>query len=272
MAASQLEDVLVGTLPEPGTREYAEMMHYESGDADREVLARGRPLVEGWLDVAREFEPPSMPGAAVLLAHPRWGHAIKGRVLDAGAGTCWLTARLSTVPSVTEAHALDLSPRFLTETGKAVIEHLGGDLSRVRFTASDFTRTPYPDAHFDAAWMVASIHHSRRPAETLRELHRIVKRDGVVVIELPIAPHHLRKATVHAETAERGIITERVYTDRQFRDLFRSAGFVVADALPIGAVTPPGWRRVLRRALRLLHAEDLVAPPPRVYVLTPTSR
>lgn len=265
--------VVVGTLPPEGSREHSEMMHYESGAADREVLARGKSLAEGWLEVAREFEPPSMPGADAFLAHPRWGSAIRGRVLDAGAGTCWLTAKLSTLPNVEEVDALDLSPRFLSETGGAIIEHLGGDLSRVRFTASDFTEMPYPDATFDAAWLVASIHHSRRPLQTLQEVGRVLRDEGiVVVIELPIAPHRLRKARNHAHVAGRGIITERVYTDRQFRDLFARSGFTVADAIPVDAVTPVGWRRAVRGGLRMVRLERLLAPPPTVYVLVKRTR
>ena len=45
---------------------------------------------------------------------------MRGTVIDFGAGTCWVTARLSRLAPVDEVVALDLSERFMTWVGARI--------------------------------------------------------------------------------------------------------------------------------------------------------
>ncbi len=106
-------------------------------------------------------------------------HLERGRrVLDLGGGTGGLAVRLA---EALEAHVvvLDPSERMLSH----VPEH-----ERVRPVHGDGSTIPFDDDAFDAAIVSDAFHHFRDQDGTVRELARVVRPGGgVVVMELDAA-------------------------------------------------------------------------------------
>jgi SAM-dependent methyltransferase len=247
--------------------EYRELEKYESGAADEDARKIDGPHGEPWLNVLDRCEPASPPAVEFALAHPAIRPLIKGHAIDLGAGTCWLTARLSTLFDVSEVVALDMSERFLTQVGSRVIEKRGGRPEKVRFAVGSFNKIPFPATSFDCAFLVAAIHHSLSPLKTLIEARRVLVPDGaLLLVESPSSVLRVRANRRRAIDISRSSgATEICYTTGELEYLLRHAGFDRVTFYPVDVLTRGVRRRGLRRLLRAVRLEDLVKPP--VYVI-----
>jgi SAM-dependent methyltransferase len=73
---------------------------------------------------------------------------------------------------------LDASEALL----EAARERLAGD-ARYRMVSGDAFKLPFPDASFDTAVCVRVIHHFEDPQPAIRELARVLRPGGVLVLE-----------------------------------------------------------------------------------------
>lgn len=253
-----IPEVEIGTVPTPRDPEYPEYLQYEDGSADRAAAGVPGPHAEPWLNVIAAYEPGSMPQLEQLLAHPRLGSRVRGRVLDLGAGTCWATARLSRVAAVEEVTAVDLSPSFLAGTGNRMLEVCGADRAKVRLLASTFERVPRPDASFDTMFLIAAIHHALAPIRVLREAFRMLKPAGTLfVLESPALPWQIQARRRQAVSISRATgTTEIAYTKNELLYLLRCGGFSIDDVVPGESLSSRLPQRLARRALRALGLES----------------
>ncbi len=251
-------EVEIGTVPTQRDPEYSEYSQYEDGSADRAAAAVPGSHTEPWLNVIAAYEPASRPQLEQLLAHPRLGQRVRGRVLDLGAGTCWATARLSLVPAVEEVTAVDLAPSFLAGTGNRMLEACGADRAKIRLLASTFERVPRPDATYDAMFLIAAIHHALAPIRVLREAFRMLKPTGTLfVLESPALPREIGARRDQAVAISRATgTTEIAYTRSELEYLLRCGGFVIDEAVPSEGLSPRLPQRWARRALRALGLES----------------
>jgi len=98
----------------------------------------------------------------------------RGKILDVGAGNgCYLKAAKE---KGWEEFGVDLSS-FATEFAKKKfgLEIFNGKLEDARF----------PDDFFDVVIMVHTIEHLPDPANFLKEIHRILKKDGIIYLSTP---------------------------------------------------------------------------------------
>lgn len=98
-------------------------------------------------------------------------------VADVGTGTGGMLPYLAEVAR--EIIAVDLSAEMLRRA-RATARRLG--LSDVRFLKGELGALPIPDASVDAAFAALVLHHAPRPAPALRELCRITRPGGAVVV------------------------------------------------------------------------------------------
>jgi demethylmenaquinone methyltransferase/2-methoxy-6-polyprenyl-1,4-benzoquinol methylase len=96
-----------------------------------------------------------------------------GTLLDAGGGTGRVAEALR--PYVDGIMVADVSSAMLTEARQKALPVIS-------------TKTeclPFPDGTFDRVLMVDALHHVLNQAETIRELYRVLKVGGILVIEEP---------------------------------------------------------------------------------------
>ena len=137
--------------------------------------------------------------------------AADDRVLDVGCGTGFATAALAR--ESTDVHAIDQSAHQLARAFEKF-----GRRGPVRFYRGDAERLPFPDDSFDVVWSSGSIEYWPRPVATLRELRRVVRPDGQVLVVGPDAPE--------------GLLTRRLadaimlcYDENEADRMFEAAGY-----------------------------------------------
>jgi SAM-dependent methyltransferase len=248
--------------------EYREMMKYESGSANAEAARQAGPHQEPWLNVLEQCEPGAPPALDFALTDPAVAPLVRGRVIDLGAGTCWVTARLSKLDRVAQVVALDTSERFLTDVGVKVIGHHGGVTEKISFAIGSFNDVPFSAASFDTVCLVAAIHHSLSPIKTLLEAKRVLKPGGtLLVIESPSSVLQIRQRRMHSIAISRSSgATELCYTKGELEYMLRHAGFDALTFHPVAANTRGALRKLLRVGLRAIQIEDQVRPPTYVIV------
>jgi SAM-dependent methyltransferase len=131
------------------------------------------------------------------------------RILDLGAGNCWLSFRLAQAGF--RPCAVDLLTNECDGLGAG--EHFRGHLDEFfpRFQA-EMTHLPFQSGQFDAAVFNASFHYAESARAALKEALRCVKRGGLVIIS--DSPWYSREESGRAMLAERrGNFLRRYGTD-----------------------------------------------------------
>ncbi len=112
----------------------------------------------------------------VLKKNP---HEVGGRILDLGAGNCWMSFRLALAGY--RPFAVDLLASDRDGLGAAA--HYQKCLPEFfsRFQA-EAARLPFQEEQFDVVTFNASFHYSEDYAVTLREAFRCVRKGGMVIV------------------------------------------------------------------------------------------
>jgi ubiquinone/menaquinone biosynthesis C-methylase UbiE len=124
----------------------------------------GRPIAAGASGIGRR-----------LNAMTRIAHLEGKRLLDVGCGNGAYTERLAS--TFAETVAIDVSEAHLGDF-RARCPHID-----VRILSVE--QLDYPDRYFDVVVMIEVIEHLHDVQASLRQLHRVLKPDGVLVITAP---------------------------------------------------------------------------------------
>lgn len=137
------------------------------------------------------------------------------RALDVGSGPGHTALALA--PHVAAVTALDLSQEMLDQ-GAALAAERG--LSNVQFLRGDAERLDLPDAAFDIVTSRYSAHHYPRPAAVLREIARVLRPGGRLLLT-SLARHGHRSAVEAFGHVNLG------FTARELRRFVEKAGLEV---------------------------------------------
>lgn len=110
--------------------------------------------------------PRQMEGLSVLAFEDK--HA---SILEVGCGTGLVMERLARI-GFDNLHGLDLSPDMLAENAK----------KNVSRSLVEGDNMPFDDNSFDHAYCVAVLTHSDRPSDAIKEIVRVVRPGGFIII------------------------------------------------------------------------------------------
>lgn len=161
-------------------REYGRIRQAEGRGSEDDAYYLGIPYVDRagtnsrqWQIRARSFD---CLRSLMLTWFPSRRSA---RVLDIGAGNCWLSFRLALAGH--DPFAVDLS--IDARDGLGAAEHYRTSLPALfpRFRA-EMDHLPFQDQQFDLAVFNASFHYSENYEGTMREVLRCLRPGGLVAI------------------------------------------------------------------------------------------
>lgn len=104
----------------------------------------------------------------------------KGLFLDVGTGTGWIAIGVAKYNQEVEVWGVDLSETMLKVAHKNA--ELEGVTERTRFLIGDARGLPFEDETFDSVFCHNMLHHLPEPIELVKEMARVVKKDGAIII------------------------------------------------------------------------------------------
>lgn len=108
---------------------------------------------------------------------------LPGRLLEIGTGQGrFLAALLERVPRVTTVDIDSTGQRMARLNIEWTRQAAGRSLGQVRYVVADATRLPWPDRTFDSLVSVNTLHHMTDIPAVLREIVRVVRPGGRVVL------------------------------------------------------------------------------------------
>ena len=155
------------------------------------------------------------------------GRGLRGVGVDLAAGTLWAAPRLLATNAVERLYCVEFSEHRLLKLGPVVLEHYGVSHDRVVLAFGSFYELGLADGSVDFAFMSQALHHADEPGRLLAEVARVLKPDGVVLV----IGEHVPSARAQLGRLLRGgfgtdeLAGDHFYTRRQYRAMFRSAGF-----------------------------------------------
>ena len=114
-----------------------------------------------------------------------------GCVLDCGCGPGHLAIHLARLAPGVKVWALDISPDMVREaTANAAA---AGVARRIVPTEGDMRALPFPDGSFDLVTSMFAFHHLPNPRAALREMRRVMKPGGALIVRDFIRPASERR-------------------------------------------------------------------------------
>jgi ubiquinone/menaquinone biosynthesis C-methylase UbiE len=147
----------------------------------------------------------------------------KGRFLDVGTGPAAIPIMLAQRLPAVEVIGIDLSPNML-ELGDFHITE-AGLTDRITLAQADAKDLPYPSQFFDAVLSNSIIHHIPDPLPMLREVSRVIRSDGLILIRDLIRPKTTEAALGLVEQHASGATP---YQKKLFYDSFLAA-FTISE-------------------------------------------
>lgn len=129
------------------------------------------------------------------------------RLLEVGPGTGYYTLDVAEALGEGSLEILDLQQEMLDHTMGLAGER---GISNINPTLADATRMPYEDASFDAAYLATVLGEIPDQDAALRELARVLKRGGRLVVgELFGDPHFVSPGSLAGKGEAAGLRLER---------------------------------------------------------------
>ena len=108
------------------------------------------------------------------------------RVLDLGAGNCWLSLRLRNQEYHVTAVDVNLDERDGMQAARLAIPHIRS----VDLVRAEFEYLPFADASFDVIVFNSSLHYTKDPLAALRRVSRLLSHGGYIyVLDSPVYKH-----------------------------------------------------------------------------------
>ncbi|MET8875626.1 methyltransferase domain-containing protein [Nocardia sp. NPDC004604] len=183
------------------------------------------------------------------------------RMLDIGCGTGQPAVELARV-SGAEVVGIDLSPRHVRLANELADAESEND--QVRFRLADVMDLPFEPESFDRAWMLESFFHMPDQSEVIRQIARVLRPGGRLVIANLVLriPLNDEQDSALANLWKMGHVAALLPL-ANYSDLMAASGLVLDELLDISndCIRPTFQAiRDLHAARRRAEAEKLDAP------------
>lgn len=142
-------------------------------------------------------------------------------VLECACGTGAISAAIA--PACARLVATDYSDGMLAQARKKLAKR-----SNVTVEQADITALPYADDSFDVVVAGNVIHLLPDPEQALRELARVVRPGGTIILPTYIEPLKRKQGMIPALLARLGVGFERRFTQASYRAFVEGMGYAEA--------------------------------------------
>ena len=115
---------------------------------------------------------------------------------------------------------IDISPGMI-EKSKELLD------GRADLKIGDSEHLPWSDKSFDIVTCNASFHHYPNPELVLKEMRRVLRQDGIVIIADPFTPNSLMRFFMNSfmQFSDSGDV--KFYSKEEMKELFETCGFTL---------------------------------------------
>jgi SAM-dependent methyltransferase len=152
-------------------------------------------------------------------------------LLEAGSSSGFLLRELRTAMPT----ALLIGSDFVSEP----LERLASEMPDIPLLQFDLTNCPLPSDSVDGVVLLNVLEHIDDDAAALRQVHRILRDGGLVVIEVPAGPELF-------DVYDQLLMHRRRYRMRDLRRLLARTGFRTRSASHLGVLMYPAFYLVKR--------------------------
>lgn len=153
-------------------------------------------------------------------------------VLECACGTGMITKQIA--PKCHKLVATDFSEGMLKQTEKKC-----RSFSNVEVKFGDILNIEYPDESFDVVVAANVIHLLDHPYKALKEMDRVCKRNGRLIIPTYVNNENSGKTSLFAKSVGKaGADFKRQFTFSNYKDFFKEYGFEDIEMIDIPGRIP----------------------------------
>ena len=104
-------------------------------------------------------------------------------VLECGCGPGVVTFEIAKKIINGSVIGIDIDKDQIYSNNKKVDE---SKIKNLKFGVANILELPYPDNFFDIVYMQAVLVHIKNPINAIREVHRVLKNDGLILVKEPV--------------------------------------------------------------------------------------
>jgi len=156
-----------------------------------------------------------------------------GIVIDLGAGSCWLSSLISKFEKVQKIYAVEFSKRRLELLAPVAMRYLGAIESKIIRVVGDFNKIELSDNSVDFVVMDGALHHSQNLQITMKEINRILKKDGYFVAfrEATLAKWRPTHRNIKTRTKQQYGEFENIYSKNEYIKIIENRTQLKAKAI-----------------------------------------
>lgn len=141
------------------------------------------------------------------------------RLLDVGCGNCIFLSMVLKEFDV-KVSGIDISPGMI-EKSKELLD------DRADLKVGDSDHLPWNDKSFDIVTCIASFHHYPGPELVLKEMKRVLRPGGILMIADPFTSNNLLRffANILIKFGKSGDV--RIYSQKEIQELLEKCGFTL---------------------------------------------
>ncbi|HEX7541762.1 MAG TPA: class I SAM-dependent methyltransferase [Anaerolineales bacterium] len=146
-----------------------------------DAVERGEPLDKVHGQALRDYEQFTQLISGAFSFLTKIGHSAGGISVDMGSGTGVGACILSKFITIKKVFAVEFSEHFVCKVMPLVFDKYQAECEKIQRVVSDFNHLEIKDGSIDIILDIDSFHHSEDLDFTLKECHRALGVEGVII-------------------------------------------------------------------------------------------